>query len=204
MKQKVRRGGGDLKWATFELLCVRGSGFLLVLGAALGNRSQGRTWDCGTVSLPLRLRLPLSLPLSSSRYLRSPVITLPPSPSSHYFLSSFVFLSSCPSSPLFLPHLLHLSVVSFSSPPSPPHLHSLTCTVLSHALAVQPVLPLPSHPGSKAMMEHVYISFYNVLASLLPEVPNYLNAKLNLVPALWLLLTLIIHFYEKRLCSNHC
>lgn len=32
---------------------------------------------------------------------------------------------------------------------------------------------------------------------MLSEVANYLNAKLNLVPALWLLLTLIIHFYEK-------
>lgn len=32
---------------------------------------------------------------------------------------------------------------------------------------------------------------------MLSEVPNYLNAKLNLVPALWLLLTHIIHFYEK-------
>lgn len=153
------------------------------------------------------MRRSLSLPLSSSCYLYSPCHYCPClSLSSFLLLLSVIFCLSqllpCLSLlPLFLPYLLHLSVVSFSSPLSLPLQSNCTEVIhLSHVLAVttsKPVFPQLRQGAQtvKLWWNTSALSFVMALVLLLSEVPNYLNVNLNLVPALWLLLTLRIHFY---------
>lgn len=159
------------------------------------------------VSLPLSVLLPL---ITSFLFLLSLLschnsLHLPPPPCSHYFLSFFVFLIFSPICPSSLSFCLISSISNVSHPP--PSLLSLSlplqpnCTGvihLSHVVTVPSVRPVshaePRPLDSKAIMGHVSV-LSSAYVSLL-ELPNYRNAKLNLVPALWLLLTLIIHFYE--------
>lgn len=159
------RDGGDWKWATFELLSVRGSKFLLVLSAVPGNRSQGRTWDCAHSSLLVSLSLSGCLSTSPSAPLPLVTALLPllsllschysPSSSSLLSLLPVIFCLSqllhCLSLlPLFLPHVLHLSVVSFSSPPSPPLRPNCTEVIhLSHVLTATALRPV-SHCWAEA------------------------------------------------------
>lgn len=123
----------DWKGATFEPLYVRGSSFVLLLSAVPGNRSQGRTFDSALLS-PASHFLFLSICTPASRYFSPPpaIFTLlsllslhlpPPSPLLSLFSVIFCLSQLLPCLsllPFFLPHLLHLSLVLFSSPPSPP------------------------------------------------------------------------------------
>lgn len=203
MEWKGARDGRDWIWATIEPLCVRGSGFLLHLGAVAGNRSQGSTWDCAhssplpSLSLSHSASPSVPLPLLAVfTLLSSSCLHLPPH-SSHCFLSCFVFVSCfCPFFPL-LPHFFTSSLSSRC------HLILLSSLwlVSSHRILTATTGELRS-TETKALMKRVAIIFYRLLV-VLSDVPNYLNAKLDLVPALWPLLPLIIHFCKKELCSKH-
>lgn len=159
----------------------------------------------GTVLTPAHFPLSLTLPLhpyASLLLLSLPSCHLPASISLLTPLTAFCHVLSSsspaaappfPSSLTFSPHLFHLAVISFSSP---------ACALVSshHVLAATTVGLRPT--DTKALMERVAIIFYRLLV-VLSDVPNYLNAKLDLVPALWPLLTLIIHFCKKELFSKH-
>lgn len=131
------------KLATFELLCVGGSGFLLDLSAVAGNRSQGSTWDCAhssplpPLTLPLHLYPCLLLRLSSSCYLYPPVITLPPSASSVLLVAFCHLLSFSASAPsLFPPYLILLTSLLLSG------LTALEWFTSHHVLTVTTVRPV--------------------------------------------------------------
>lgn len=102
-----------------------------------------------------------------------------------HLLSFSASTLSIPPPPVFLPHLLHLSVVSFSSSLSPPLQSNLHQS--DSPLAVgPPSFPTaePRPPDSKNYDGTCLHYLLSCAGALLSEVPNYLNAKLNLVPAL--------------------
>lgn len=154
---------------------------------------------------PTSLSLSLSLCPSictppSSCCLYPPVIFLPPSPSSLLSLLPVMF---------GLLRLLPLPLL----PPPPSLFHLISFILLSSHSPLQPRASVSSHhvlaattgeprpTETKALMKRVAIIFYRLLV-VPSDVPNYLNAKLDLVPALWPLLTLIIHFCKKSSAPN--
>lgn len=189
MKWKRGREGGrdgrDWKWATFELLYVRGSSFPLVLSAVPGNRSQGRTWDCAHSSLLPSLTLAVMatspsapLPLVTCLLPLLSLLSCHYSPSISLLLLAlitFCHLLSFPVSTLSVPP----PSLSASSPASLSRFHSPPRCLLLSSLTVlkwftspmysqspqsnQFPAPKPMPTDSKAVMEHVSIIFYHLL-----------------------------------------
>lgn len=149
------------KWATFVLLC------LLVLSGLAGDGSLGHPHSSLILSLHPHLTL-------QSLHVSTPPPLL--------WLLSDIFCLGQLLPPLYTP-LFSASALSVIN------LLSSHLTVYEWFMSHQ-FTTAQTRTDNTAMMERFSIIFYHQLV-LHSEVANYLDAKLNLVPALWLLLLLL-------------
>lgn len=153
------------------------------------SKEEWDSFHCSPL-LPLSPILPIFL------------IILPPSPSSSPSVLSFIFFLFFNFSPFFPSSLSFCLISSPSQSSYPPFclLHSSlylsgSCPTIYSVTAVQPV----SHCQAEAHGQYSYdgTCLYYLLSSACFAFRGTKWSKLNLVPALWLLLTLTIHFYKK-------